>query len=230
MMMQNMFLIENNVPDVYVNESRDFQLVARLYDLILQSTRFSIDSMDYTSDTSKCNNRMLPLVGTKLGFFDTTRLSDAVLRKVLAAFPFIMRYKGSKEGIELVLNLFEQITNTEVILVETEDPSVIIIRFTNYLLDVNLLYQLLEYIRPTGLIIKVEYKSNVADKSYYTVKDTVEIYQANYADLRADSESGIVMLDSVGEENNYPTASNIGFTVLTGLTDNNTVEGGNQDE
>ena len=35
-----MFRVENNVPDVYVQESRDFQLFCKLYDLAFQGSRF----------------------------------------------------------------------------------------------------------------------------------------------------------------------------------------------
>ena len=219
-MLQNMFLVENNVPDVYVNESRDFQLIARLYNLALQSTRFSIDSMDYISDTSKCNNTLLPLIGTKVGFFSSQKLSDETLRKILSAFPFIIRHKGSKEGIQLVLNLFERITNTKVALQETSDPSEVIIRFSTYMINVELLYELLEYVRPAGMIIKVEFITDVNYSSDYLFKDSVDIRETiRYTDLTENDNgvttlSGVVVKDIVINDKDSDAASNIGFTVI----------------
>lgn len=214
-MLKNMFLVENNVPDVYVKESRDFQLIARLYDLALQSTRFSIDSMDYISDTSKCNNTILPLIGTKVGFFTENKISDDTLRKILAAFPFIIKYKGSIEGVQLVLNLFERITNTKVAIQETSDSSVILIRFFNYMLNVELLYELLEYIRPVGLIIKVEFKTDVKYASDYGLSDRINFRpNMQYTDLTDGELSGIVMKCQSDNTLDNEVASNVGFTML----------------
>ena len=84
-----MFLVENNVPDVYVQESRDFQLFSRLYDLVFQSSRFSIDSIPYASDTMHCNDALLPLIATKVGFFTDVNLTNYSHRKVLSAFYYI---------------------------------------------------------------------------------------------------------------------------------------------
>ena len=106
-----MFRVENNVPDIYVNESRDFQLIARLYDLAIQSSRFSIDSLVYASDTMKCNEQLLPLLATKLGIFDNLKLTDLQYRQILSAFPYIIRYKGSPTAIQLVLRLFGRMYN-----------------------------------------------------------------------------------------------------------------------
>lgn len=228
-MLENMFLVENNVPDVYVNESKDFQLISRLYDLVIQSTRFSIDSMDNISDTLLCNNVLLPLIGTKVGFFTQSKHTDATLRKVLAAFPYIMKYKGSKEGLYLVLNLFERITNTKVSLQETDDPNNIIIRFYNYMINVELLYELIEYIRPTGLMFTIEFKQDVRFASDYELTDVVNIHNTiNYADVDAAEESGVVVQRVANNTSDDETPSNVGFTVISKIYDTNSKnKGGN---
>lgn len=221
-MWNNMFLVEENVPDVYANESRDFQLIARLYNLAIQSTRFSIDSMDYISDSSKCNAMLLPLLETKVGFFTQKNFSDNTLRKIITAFPFIIKHKGSKKGIELVLNLFERITNTKISYEETTDPNIIVIRFFDYMIAVDLLYELLEYIRPVGMIIKVEFKRDFNFASDYTVSNEVNIRTPggekviHYTDIDEGELSGVVM--ETTNDNMTLDPENIpmvGFTMLT---------------
>lgn len=48
--------LQNNVPEVYVKESRDFQLLCRLYDCILNGVKFDIDSMLNITDSKSCSN------------------------------------------------------------------------------------------------------------------------------------------------------------------------------
>ena len=222
-MNKSMFLVENNVPDVYVNESRDFQLVSRLYDLIFQSTRFSIDSMDHISDTAKCNESLLDLIGSKVGFFTSLKLTDKTHRKVLAAFPHIMRYKGSKEGILLILNLFMHITNAKLTMRENEDTSIITIVFHDYILNIDLLKELIEYIRPVGLIIEYEFTTHMDTTADYVLNDSVIINTImNYIDLDDEELAGVVIQknntdDSIDYDSSI--ANNVGFTVLSRVDD-----------
>ena len=45
-----MFRIQDNVPEVYVEESRDFQLFSRIYDFAFQSCKLRVDSLQYSND------------------------------------------------------------------------------------------------------------------------------------------------------------------------------------
>ena len=47
-----MFRLQNNVPEVYVDKSRDFQLFCRLYDSCFGGVKFSIDSMSRLTNAS----------------------------------------------------------------------------------------------------------------------------------------------------------------------------------
>lgn len=224
MMYKSMFLVEENVPDVYVQESKDFQLVSRLYDLVFQSTRFSIDSMDYIADTQLCNASLLELLGTKVGFFSSLKLSDSTHRKVLSAFPHIMRYKGSKEGIYLILNLFKHITNSQIVLRENDDKSILTIVFFDYMLNIELLQELIECIRPVGLMIDYEYETHIKSKADYTFSDKVSIGPVmRYIDLSEDSLSGVVQktinTSETRDDYNAEVANNVGFTVLSKIRD-----------
>lgn len=150
-----MFRVENNVPEVYIKYSRDFQLLARLYDLVLQSTRFSIDSMQLVSDTQRCNERMLPLIATKVGFFHELDISANVHRAVLSAFPVIIKHKGSMKAIELLCALFERIDDTRVrVAYETSNKNFLTIIFDTYYSNLDVFKELVEYVRPTGMIVE----------------------------------------------------------------------------
>ena len=100
------FRLQNNVPDVYVNQSRDFQLLLRLYDSIFSGVKFDIDSMQGIINTSKSRNSILPLLSTKVGFFTNLEINDDKLRIILGGFPLIVRKKGSLLAIKQTLNLY----------------------------------------------------------------------------------------------------------------------------
>lgn len=166
-----MFSVEHQVPDVYVQESRDFQLFSRLYDLCLQSSRLSINSMKHVSDTLLCNDTILPLVATKVGFFANLNLTDDISRKILATFPYILRYKGSIQAIQLVINLFERVVDTRINVSISEDKSVITLILPKRSSREDLLHALLEYVRPCGAFI--EYMIRVEESL------EVETYELN---------------------------------------------------
>lgn len=100
------FRLTNNVPDVYVNQSRDFQLLLRLYDSIFSGTKLDIDSMQGLINTSKTRNSILPLLSTKVGFFTNLEINDDKLRILLGGFPSLIRNKGSLLAIKEALNLY----------------------------------------------------------------------------------------------------------------------------
>lgn len=215
-----MFRVEQNVPDVYVNQSRDFQLFCRLYDIVLQASRFSIDSIEQVSDTMKCNDALLPLVATKVGFFTDLELTSKADRKILSAFPYIVRYKGSMYGIQLVANLFQQIMNTNVnIAPDIDDQNHITMIFEKYIPNVRLLYSLLEYVRPTGVLIDYKIQSNVEYSVDYETEDDVTIT------VDKDVEPGIVVTVDSKNSDFKDFASNIGFTQLSRVTKDETTDG-----
>ena len=73
-----MFRTENNVPQNYIEESRDFQLLSRLYDLTYNGLRYNIDSMINLNDPMKINEQFLPLLGTKVGFITNKNIETSL--------------------------------------------------------------------------------------------------------------------------------------------------------
>lgn len=94
-----MFRLQNHVPEVYADQSRDFQLFCRLYDACFCGVKFSIDSMARVTSTQFCDSSILELLKTKLGLFSTVTVDTNELRYLLQAFPTIIRYKGSKQSV-----------------------------------------------------------------------------------------------------------------------------------
>ena len=96
----------DNVPEVYPGESRDFQLMGRVLDYVVNGIKFDIDSIRCLANTDDIMGSLLPLLQEKLGFFSDKYFTDTELREILKAFPYIMKWKGSKTALEYALNLF----------------------------------------------------------------------------------------------------------------------------
>ena len=160
-----MFRVKQNVPDIYPQESRDFQLLSHLYDLVVQSSRFSIDSMQRISNTMRCNENLLPLIGSKVGFYTKLNVTDKVYRQIVAAYPYIIQYKGSKKAFDLCCNLVERIFNIKLTYSWNTTDQVILLTFQDYEpSNFEIVKELFDCVRPCGVSIQYELKPVVPEE------------------------------------------------------------------
>lgn len=177
--------LQENVPEVYINASRDFQLLCRLYDCMINSVKFSIDGVLRVIDTRLCSNALLSLLQTKLGFFTEKDFSYDEIRYVLRAFPDIIKYKGSKRGILQAVYVFcklkhiQTIPNIEIINKQNDKPiyQINIILYATPQ-DTTLLSEIFRYILPTGYTVRYSWRTKEATRVYetYSFNDIVNSY------------------------------------------------------
>ena len=111
-----MFRIQDNVPEVYIQQSRDFQLVSRLYDLLFSGVKYDIDSMVNVLDATLTRDNLLHLMCSKIGFFPRIQIDANILKYIIASFPYIIKHKGSRLGIEYAVNaVLKSETNPSVV-------------------------------------------------------------------------------------------------------------------
>lgn len=171
-----MFHVENNVPDVYIQESRDFQLLARLYDLVLQSSRYNIESMRTATSTYRCVNRLLTAISSKVGFFDQIDITDYADRLLLHTFPYIIQYKGSMQGIDMVCALFERITGTHIEVTFDKTEQELKVKFTDRSSHIELFDRLMKYVLPCGVSVVYEtFRQQKLPDTIIPVSDELEI-------------------------------------------------------
>lgn len=188
-----MFRIQNNVPEVYVQESRDFQLFSRLYDSLLNGVKYSVDSLSHTSNTLECNNSVLHLLATKLGLFTSMSLPDTELRYILTAFPHIIRYKGSKRSIDYTVRVFQRVSKQEdltyTVMIDNVSKEIGLI-FNEDILNEDLLYELLSFITPTGYSCEYRvFKNPYPTTTVKVSSDKVTTEKIKNEDLLVSDES-----------------------------------------
>lgn len=204
-----MFRIQNNVPTYLINESRDFQLLCRIYDCVNNGVKFNTDSIVRVMDTLSCGSKFLKLLETRLGFFTSGNYTDDEIRDVLLGFCDAVRFKGSILGITRAVRLFLLAKNMKVgtSIEYNNDEKSLRIGFRTSVVDTSLLTDILRYITPAGCYLEYVF---YVEKSY---EDNLE-YGERVTVIRSDDGVTFRVVsrgDEYTEESGYPTSG------LTGL-------------
>lgn len=154
---------QEKVPEVYVNDSRDFQVLCRAYDVLYNMIKFDTDSMLSILSASNVRNNVLPLLQGKLGFFTSKTIDDTSMRKILGAFPILLRGKGSLRAIKQAIYVWLKIAHLETaidISITTDKPIsigqitippyTVAIGIRSRTRDLTILKEILKYIIPAG--------------------------------------------------------------------------------
>lgn len=95
------FRLQDNVPNYYVDESRDFQLLCRVIDVYLKGCLSKSSIIPYQLDLDKCDEQLLYAIANMQGFTTKKYFPPNILRNILKVFPYCIKRKGTKEAIEL---------------------------------------------------------------------------------------------------------------------------------
>ena len=98
-----MIRYQEMVPDYFIEKSRDFQVLCRMYDFAMNGLKYNIDSMQSLTDTRNIKDTVLPLLGDKFGIYDKEAYAN---RQMLEALPIAIKYKGSLKSVNILLNAF----------------------------------------------------------------------------------------------------------------------------
>ena len=183
--------LQDNVPEPYVTRSRDFQLLLRLYDCLINGVKSDVDSIINITNTSKIRANILPLLQTKLGFFTNHEFNDDVLRYILTVFPRIIRNKGSLKAVEEAVNLFMKISNvrdsvvvrlleeSEIVQgVRVPDHTIVIGLSSSEVENLDILNEVLKYIIPSGFGVYFYFFNalgNANSPMLFNVEDTANV-------------------------------------------------------
>ena len=186
------------MPDYWMNESRDFQLLTRIDDILFMGQRADIATIQNLNDSKKCKNTYLNLLAKKVGFFTDKNLEENVLRNIIGAFKVAVKHKGTKIGIEYAVRAILKAENSSgVPEVEVDNENYDINIFTPVeLKNVEALNEFLKYIIPAG------YNVNI----YSYIKAPTATTQLNNIDRLIAASMNIATMASLrGGSNDIPT-------------------------
>ena len=95
-----MFRISEKVPEVYMKESRDFQILPRIDDLLFLGEHYDISTTQELNNPKKCRNSCLKYLAEKVGFYTDKYIPDNVLINIISAFRTALKNKGTDLGIQ----------------------------------------------------------------------------------------------------------------------------------
>lgn len=153
------------VPEYYYKESRDFQLLGRIFEGVFNYSKTAIDTLSNNPLSRNSDIALMDLVTKTVGFESRHNYDIPNLVALANSFKSILRIKGTKKSIEdcvrLLLNaqnIYEEFeVNINTLAVPGESPEapkihnrLVTIYIPEEVKDVSLLEDMLEYVLPVG--------------------------------------------------------------------------------
>lgn len=174
-----MIKLQDLTPSIYYEQSRDFQFIGRLYDIVLNYIKTNADNL-YTLPIGKnMDEKLLNLLAFTLGFQSKHHYNSKQLLAICSVLPLILKNKGSLNAILIAVNsiLYAEGIN-QALDYEFKDNN-LVLYLSPDLSDLTLLKDIMIYILPAGIgcdMIK-EIQSINKIETILTTKDEVTVYK-----------------------------------------------------
>ena len=156
-----LFKLEENVPDVYVEMSRDFQLLCRVYNILVNSNIITQSKIRQQLNIEQIDDKLLKLLAGRLGFSSDNYIPTKVMRSILLQFPFMIKNKGTKVGIEQAIrSVIKQTSRVNSVYVSditiaTGEIKVTVKSDDAGAVDMSYLSNVLKYVVPIGYTVTI---------------------------------------------------------------------------
>ena len=174
-----MIKLQELTPSVYYEQSRDFQFIGRLYDIVLNYVKTNADNL-YTLPIGKnMDEKLLNLLAFTLGFQSKHQYNSKQLLAICSVLPLILKHKGSLNAILIAVNSILYAEGINQALDYEFKNNNLILYLSPDLSDLTLLKDIMIYILPAGIgcdMIK-EIQSVNKIKTILTTKDEVTVYK-----------------------------------------------------
>ena len=156
-----LFKLEENVPDIYVEMSRDFQLLCRVYNILVNSNIITQSKIRQQLNIEQIDDKLLKLLAGRLGFNSDNYIPTEVMRSILLQFPFMIKNKGTKVGIEQAIkSVIKQTSNVNNVSIsnvsmDNGEIDVTVVSDDASAVDMSYLSNVLKYVVPVGYTVNV---------------------------------------------------------------------------
>jgi hypothetical protein len=173
-----MIKLQNYTPEIYYKESRDFQFIGRLFDLVLNAIKTDTDLIYNIPLSTDSDEKLLELLALTLGFKPKKNYNSKQLRAICSVLPTILKHKGSIQALVLATNALLAAEGVRQPLDYTLLPNQgITLYVAQELGDLNLFTDLIDYLLPAGLSCNIIKESQVVNKieTKFGVEDRVAV-------------------------------------------------------
>lgn len=184
-----MIKVQNYTPSVYYNNSRDFQAIGRLCEVLYNYLLMNIGTLREVPLSDNIDPTLLDLVLLTVGFDKHHNYTNVDLIKLAEIFKYIMKIKGTEKAIEEIVYLLlrsQSVEDEEFILnihsltgtfrmqdwkpdpdADKVDTFSVDLYVSNKLKDIVLIEDVFDYILPAGFIYHI-YSSTAYGGIYET--------------------------------------------------------------
>ena len=174
-----MIKLQELTPSVYYEQSRDFQFIGRLYDIVLNYVKTNADNL-YTLPIGKnMDEKLLNLLAFTLGFQSKHHYNSKQLLAICSVLPLILKNKGSLNAILIAVNSILYAEGINQALDYEFKNNNLVLYLSPDLSDLTLLKDIMIYILPAGIgcdMIK-EIQSVNKIETILTTNDEVTVYK-----------------------------------------------------
>jgi hypothetical protein len=186
-----MIKIQESVPSIYYNSSRDFQLLGHLFDLVLNSTKTEADLLFNLPLSTNSDDQLLDLMTFTLGLrLNKAKYTSKQLRAICSVAPKMMRLKGSSKAIELLCTALMRADSAEgtFSLMLNEAQTELTVYITSYATCRDALQEVLPYILPAGMNFKIKEAAGLAYNTTTSIQmlDDVKVVSHTFDTQLAD--------------------------------------------
>ncbi len=204
-----MIKLQELTPEIYYKQSRDFQFIGRLYDIVLNYVKTNASNLSQLPIGDHMNERLLNLLALTLGLKTNKNYNTKQLLAICSVLPEILRKKGSVNALIVAVNaLLSAEAIDQALDYVVESKTKITLYLSQQLSDLSLLRDLLDYILPAGMCCQMVRESQlltiIEDK--FTVADSIQVYKKSAAEI---SKLPIATTEQDKDENDYLSLENL---------------------
>jgi hypothetical protein len=153
-----MIKIQDSVPSIYYNSSRDFQFIGHLFDLVLNAIKTDADLLFNLPLSTNSDDQLLELMAYTFGLqLDKTKYTSKQLRALCSIAPQMMRAKGSEKAVELLCTALMHADGLEDLYTLTISPdrTELTISLSSLATCKEIILEILPYILPAGMVFNI---------------------------------------------------------------------------
>lgn len=200
-----MINIKNQIPSIYYDASRDFQILGHLYEVVLNYVKTNADMLYLLPNGIEEDTRATELLATTLGFKLRRNYDKAQLAALVSIFPQLLKIKGTQRAVDLAGNALVKASgvpgtfSSEI----DKDSHVITIKIPMELSDITLFIDLLPYIIPFGLRVSIV-RNTIIKHRLTTTIGTTAVLRKTLPGYQVDTMHPLGLVEILTPENSSP--------------------------
>lgn len=182
-----MINIKDQLPSIYYDASRDFQVLGHLYEVVLNYIKTNADMLYLLPNGIEVDTRTTELLATTLGFNLKRNYDNAQLAALVSIFPQLLKIKGTKRAIDLAGNAFVKASGAPGVFKSNLENHILTAYIPTEVSDITLFIDLLPYILPAGIRVSIIRSTTLVEKIELPL-DTEVVMQKALPKIESNAE------------------------------------------